>query len=485
MAPTFVEVPGGQSCDGVTPDGTTVVGSGIDSTGAEYVAYTWRWQVDAVPTFIGNPDGDPATPNWRGVAISDDGSVVLGYRSLPPLPGIFGTVYDTGLWTEAGGWQSIGHMPGVAGNCEFTIGKDLSGDGTVVVGWANDSDCDKARAFRWTQAGGFVELANLGTSSNQAAVIAADGTRMAGYSNTNGRTGALWEPNGTGFELGDAWGEVAGISDDGSMFVGERKGDTAVGPYQGRAFYRTFGGAPVEIGHLADGYNAQAVDLAEGAGVIIGFDHAFPEKEAVAWIWTPATGILQLQGFLTTLGIPGVPVLQAPTAITPDGAVISGHNSLGSSAWVARIFPSTIASVQVYGCGLNPEDSMRVLSGVPAIGQTVVLGVDNTAPAPLPGAGVAMQAISGFAFPGTFPCGYPLADWGLDPAESYVGELLIWDAPLNVTVPWTQGVPAAVPYPVPNDVSFLGANLHVQGVIIDVVNDLIGLTDAAWMLIGL
>ena len=45
-------------------------------------------------------------------------------------------------------------------------------------------------------------------------------------------------------------------------------------------------------------------------------------------------------------------------------------------------------------------------------------------------------------------------------------------------------MPAAVPYPVPNDVSFLGGNLHVQGVMVDVVNDVVGLTDAAWLLIG-
>jgi probable HAF family extracellular repeat protein len=52
-------------------------------------------------------------------------------------------------WTEAGGLQDIGTLPGFVGGYAYGV----SADGAVVVGYALQSARDNWRAFRWTAFG--------------------------------------------------------------------------------------------------------------------------------------------------------------------------------------------------------------------------------------------------------------------------------------------------------------------------------------------
>ena len=52
------------------------------------------------------------------------------------------------------------------------------------------------------------------------------------------------------------------------------------------------------------------------------------------------------------------------------------HSTLGRGTMDNSLF-GTCARARVYGCGVNPLGSMRVVSGVPAIGTSMLVSVDN------------------------------------------------------------------------------------------------------------
>ncbi len=123
------------------------------------------------------------------------------------------------------------------------------------------------------------------------------------------------------------------------------------------------------------------------------------------------------------------------------------------------------ASIVAYGCGVNPAGSLTVISGLPAIGTTVVLGVDNP---------LGTQAIGSFPILALslapdfhFPCGSLLPGFGM----GGVGELLVDLSagalqPLLVGAPWT-GPPAPVAVLVPNDSNLIGLSVFTQGALFD------------------
>ena len=126
------------------------------------------------------------------------------------------------------------------------------------------------------------------------------------------------------------------------------------------------------------------------------------------------------------------------------------------------------SAIQPYGCGLNPPESLQVLSGTPAIGSTLTFGVDNPFGTQNPGA-VARLAIS-LAPDLNFPCGTSRPRFGMAGGAS-PGELLIdfsqiisfesgetWSGPGN---------PAAVAVEIAPDESLIGLPIYVQGILVD------------------
>jgi probable HAF family extracellular repeat protein len=98
-----------------------------------------------------------------------------------------------------------------------------NGDGTVVVGLAWDG-CRIARAFRWQESTGMVNLGSLGGHSTRANAVSADGSVVIG-----------WEEDATGFRQAAKWvhgaeqlikgptdllGEASGTNKDGSLILG-------------------------------------------------------------------------------------------------------------------------------------------------------------------------------------------------------------------------------------------------------------------------
>jgi len=128
------------------------------------------------------------------------------------------------------------------------------------------------------------------------------------------------------------------------------------------------------------------------------------------------------------------------------------------------------ATTQVFGCGVNPAGSLSVVSGAPAVGTTLVLGIDNPlgtqAAGALPALGLATAAAPGF------PCGVVLPGLGMT-APGADGELLLDVAPPNpfltlLGAPWSgPGSPAPIALVIPANPALLGLELIAQGVMID------------------
>src|SRR5688500_3444374 len=116
----------------------------------------------------GDPGGNGAGVS-RGVS-ADHGVVVGGSNASNDGPLAF-------RWTEIGGMQSIGDLPG-GSNTSYAW--NISDDGQVIVGYS--SSTSGQQAFRWTAAQGMQGLGDLpggAFSSTARAGTSADGAVIA------------------------------------------------------------------------------------------------------------------------------------------------------------------------------------------------------------------------------------------------------------------------------------------------------------------
>jgi probable HAF family extracellular repeat protein len=192
-------------------------------------------------------------------ACSSDGSVVVGAS---------GKAFR---WTQAGGMVEI---------TTDSIGRanDCSGDGSVVVGLTGDGMTNSA--FRWTQAGGLVILPTLGGNS-VAQGCSADGSIIVGYSTDTNIKAVRWV-NGGIFTLpllpGGTFAQAQKCSADGSVIVGY--GDITNGIR--RAFKWTQADGTVDIGALT-GQTSAAFGCSANGSVIVG-QSDFPNGIAFRYV---------------------------------------------------------------------------------------------------------------------------------------------------------------------------------------------------------
>ncbi|MHC5115130.1 MAG: hypothetical protein ACYTGP_11970 [Planctomycetota bacterium] len=309
---TFTPVPeDGRGLD-VTPDGRYIVGG--NNTGP------FRFD-RKTGEMLYLPGGQHAA------SVSDDGSVVLGNVDDPE--GIGSNV--AGIWeAEKGSWTPLGALPNALGCPSRSDGYELSADGTVAVGLSWDG-CS-GRGFVWTQGTGMLELEPLANGGNRASVISADGTFVAGFAQGSfSRTPAVWDAGTTVGNLldppnGDIVGEVRGMSDDGTVLLGNWD-EKAFKWVQGEEIELFSGPIPAWVGI--------AMDIADD-GTIIGFDSLGLSRRA--WIRPNGGPVEDLHAYLTALGVTNMPAsLEAVTDISSNGNIIIGNNSFFDPGWVINL----------------------------------------------------------------------------------------------------------------------------------------------------
>jgi hypothetical protein len=310
----------------MTPDGSIVVG---DVPGGIYI-----WRAGEGFSLFG-ADGS-------ATAISDDGTLVFG--------NLFAT-QEAAIWNAVDGWLGLG---GLGSECGSTSsGYELSGDGAVGVGlgWNNCS----GRGFRWTEAEGMLELQNLGNGNNRSSVVSADGSVMAGFAQgAFSRTPAVWYADLSGRLLdepnGEVVGEVQGMSDDGTILLGN---------WNGQAFMWTEKDGVTLLGELFPGWVAAATDIADD-GTIVG--HASLVQSFEAWIKLPGEDITSLEDYLTDQGAEGVPHLDFAQAISTDATTIIGQTSrFPSIGWIAHLPGAERCAGDVDGDNVVDFDDLLLL----------------------------------------------------------------------------------------------------------------------------
>ncbi len=337
----FELIPLTSSANDMSPDGRWIVG-GSDVDGDGFVDGSYRW--DSVTNTYTDLQlaGDPTT-TVPAVAVSDDGSVVLGNMPDPNDPNDeIGNV--AGIWREPNRvWTSLGYLPNALQCPSRSSAYELSADGTVAVGLSWDG-CN-ARAIRWTEATGMVEMDALANGRCRASVVAADGSLSAGFCQGSGsRTPVFWDATGQGTLLdpnqGDALGEIHGMNDDGTIMLGTWLKDPNV--FIAQAHIWTPGTGPggwdrarIGAGSLLPGWQGIPMDI-DDCGTIVGFDFNVGNRRA--WIIDDDGNYQLLADFITSHGgtVPtGLP-LEVCQAITSDGRHIIGHG-FGTGAWRVTI----------------------------------------------------------------------------------------------------------------------------------------------------
>jgi probable HAF family extracellular repeat protein len=232
--------------------------------------------------------------------------------------------------TPTPSFQGLGQMPGaMRGAGTFAV--NISNDGSTIVGYAwvcpnggtTCSSSGKTEAYRWTAAGKYQVLGDLGSSYGSIAfATTANGSVVVGEApkGQNSFGAFRWTATQGMVALPASMLYANGITADGSMVVGQdnwwkTSGQTGIfGPIQGNQDQTQASGvsgtsqAPVAVGAALKGSDPNGATL-----------HAFR--------WTPAGG---LQDLGLTTGSESIAI-----AISADGSAIVGEARDTSGFWRA------------------------------------------------------------------------------------------------------------------------------------------------------
>jgi probable HAF family extracellular repeat protein len=281
---------------------------------------------------LGRLSGDNVA-EARGV--SADGSVVVGVSET----GNVGTAFR---WTRATGMQPLSTPPRPANSYAL----DVSPDGSVAVGAANDTPDALERAVRWPAAGGVIPLSARDFALANA--VSRDGSVIVG------------EMNGEAFRWTDAEGVVrlgflnpngqfprsgaSDISADGRFIVGSSTG--AGGSDQAFRWTRETGMVALS-GVPAGAVGAGAVAVSNDGKVIAGAINTGTGPVLQSFRWTEDGGLQLLRATP-----PGD--VEYAQDISGDGRIIVGNNaSFGAFMWDAEhgVRQLDLALKQAYGLG--------------------------------------------------------------------------------------------------------------------------------------
>jgi probable HAF family extracellular repeat protein len=311
----LVTLPAGVLPADVGANGAMVVG-GFSSIGGFY------WMPTAGVVAVGGTSAS---------AVSNDGRIIVG-DALDSQ-----RIEQAGIWVRGAEWRLLGSVVPNAAPCDSLLSSafDTSDDGKVVVGLAWNG-CNFARAFRWEESTGMVDLGSTveGRSSRANAVSG------------NGRMVLGWQEHTTGYRQGARWldGRQTVFPGSGEFFVGEARasntdGSIIVGQYcrggdatdQSAWVWTPAAGVvclPPPRNRLPLGSGGFAFDISEDGRVIGGAQGFGLEREAVIWIDRSPH---YLKDYLRANGVPDAfedwVNTGAITAVSRDGRVLVGYGA--------------------------------------------------------------------------------------------------------------------------------------------------------------
>ena len=356
-------------------------------------------------------------------AVSFDGNVIAGGSTTEPvLSGSVGTPMHAFVFERSGGegggvFTDLGSL---AGSSSYSTAFGLSGDGKVAVGETDVSlDCEcsnRVHAFRWTKAGGMVDLGTLqgafGTSSAKG--VNSDGSLTVGYSSFGFSDfgGRILSTDSFAPFFGDAtnhavyWNGVNGPVDltansesfgNSYAFAVNSKGkvgdasivgeaevllEGAEGPLS-QATLWTLKGTTVtrtDLGTINNYLGNSAARAINAVGTII-VGESDTANGQHAFRWSKSEGMQDLNTLLTSVGVNlGSMVLTEANGISADGQFIVGTASpavsdFARSARGAAAFASSSGVTQGY---IARYVSAANIGGVTTVG-SVLGSVDGLA----------------------------------------------------------------------------------------------------------
>jgi probable HAF family extracellular repeat protein len=229
------------------------------------------------------------------------------------------------LIATAGWSQSLTWLGTLGGR--YSSAYDVSADGAVVVGWAQNA-AERYRAFRWTASGGMQNLGMLGGDWSEAWGVSADGSVVVGWAeNARWQRRAFRWQNGVMQDLGTLpsgyWSWAWGVSADGSVVVGWAYDVAGLE----RAFRWTASGGMQDLGTLPGGYRSAAYAVSADGSVVVGWAYN-AAGDYRAFRWTAAGGMQDLG----TLG----DCCSVAYGVSADGAVVVGL--AWNAPWGSRAF---------------------------------------------------------------------------------------------------------------------------------------------------
>jgi len=210
------------SAQAAVPDGTPLLiylppevlprgegANGFVTVGGLYSGGAFHWMPTSGVTGIGGR---------QAVAVGANGRVIVG-NALDPRG-----FEQAAIWQGGSSWRLLGSV-GAQRPCDLLVSATFgaSADASVVVGLAWDG-CSYARAFRWEEKTGMVDLGSLTGRSTRANGVSGDGRVVIGWDTaaTGFRQGAKWVDGREEILAGPAGfvGEAFGANRDGSIIVG-------------------------------------------------------------------------------------------------------------------------------------------------------------------------------------------------------------------------------------------------------------------------
>lgn len=290
-------------------------------------------------------------PFFFGATAVTNTGVVIGH-SRTPRDGIHAF-----RWTRAGGMVDLGTL-GTAGSNNRSLASGISADGSVVIG--ND-----LRGFRWTAETGMIFLNASPSSALFALRVSGDGAVVAGQTGTSvGQHAFRWTATGGTVELGTLGGNeslVRGMSRDGRVIVGTSGLRTDLTPSPRHAFRWTGATGMADLGTLG-GQDSEATGTSDDGSVVVGSSNTVSTLDTHAFRWTAATGMVDL-------GTLGGDVSQA-ALVSRDGSVVAGHSPAASPG--RRAFRWTSATGMVDLGTLDDDNHVIEVTGMSGDGSVIV-----------------------------------------------------------------------------------------------------------------